>query len=267
MSFLAEDPGAAPALALDKEVAADDGLVALLKATRAALRAGEGALFEVTDPARWTRLGRTLGRGEVDGEVSGRHRYRFWETALPGVWSVETRASDDDAVTGRNLEIGAIPRVVRAASETAPRRELPQADTSTTGLMNGPALLNEIRHHMQGLEHVAAGDTRHVISFSQLPVTPEDIALLDAVLGRGPIQMTSRGYGVCRVLLTGARHVWSVQHFNANGALILDNLEIGGIPQAVLAAPEDFEDAAARLDELLETGLLETGFLETGVSP
>jgi len=250
VSFLAEDPGAAPALSLDEEAASDDALLALLRSTLDALRAGADALFEIPDPDQWALLQRTLGRGEVEGEVAGQHRYLFWETALPGVWCVETRQGD--ALQSAHLELGAIPGVVMAASEAAPRRELPQADLTTAGLMNGPALLGEIRHHMMDAEE---GSKPYVISFSQLPVTPEDIALLDAVLGRGPIRMVSRGYGTCNVQLTGARHVWSVQHFNANGALILDTLEIGGIPEAVLAAPEDLDDAAARLEELLDEGV------------
>jgi hydrogenase-1 operon protein HyaF len=36
------------------------------------------------------------------------------------------------------------------------------------------------------------------------------------------------------------------------GNVILDTLEIGGVPVSVLAAKEDFEDSSERLAEILE---------------
>ena len=51
---------------------------------------------------------------------------------------------------------------------------------------------------------------------------------------------------------TGLRHVWAVQYINSMGAVILDTLEVGSVPVAVLAAPEDFEDSAERLAEILQ---------------
>ena len=50
---------------------------------------------------------------------------------------------------------------------------------------------------------------------------------------------------------TGLRHVWAVQYVNGMGNVILDTLEVGGVPVSVLAAKEDFEDSAERLAEIL----------------
>jgi hydrogenase-1 operon protein HyaF len=36
------------------------------------------------------------------------------------------------------------------------------------------------------------------------------------------------------------------------GNVVLDTLEIGDVPISVLAAREDFEDSAGRLDEILQ---------------
>jgi hydrogenase-1 operon protein HyaF len=115
--------------------------------------------------------------------------------------------------------------------------------------MNVMPLLAEIRHRMARWQ---PGDDAHVINFSLLPMTPEDMAFLQASLGRGPVAFVSRGYGACRVTATGARHVWSVQYLNAMDAVILDTLEIVDIPAAVLAAAEDFQDSAVRLREIEE---------------
>lgn len=65
-------------------------------------------------------------------------------------------------------------------------------------------------------------------------------------------QLRSRGYGTCRVLSTGIRNVWSVQFFNAMDTVILDTLEVGGVPTVAIAANEDFEDSAERLQEMIE---------------
>ena len=67
--------------------------------------------------------------------------------------------------------------------------------------------------------------------------------------------LESGGFGNCKLMATTVRHVWAVQYLNAMGNTILDTLEIGRIPDAALAAPEDFEDSARRLDQILETYL------------
>ena len=76
--------------------------------------------------------------------------------------------------------------------------------------------------------------------------------MLTTVLGQMPLVIRSGGYGSCRVFATGLRHVWAVQYINSMGNVILDTLEIGGVPVAVLAAREDFEDSAERLGEIMQ---------------
>ncbi|MEY9750963.1 hypothetical protein ABIF65_010337 [Bradyrhizobium japonicum] len=61
-----------------------------------------------------------------------------------------------------------------------------------------------------------------------------------------------RGYGACRVQATGTRNVWSVQFFNSTDNIILDTVEVGGVPIVALAADEDFQDSAGRVQEILE---------------
>ena len=86
-------------------------------------------------------------------------------------------------------------------------------------------------------------------------MSPEDQQLLVDVLGRADLVLESGGFGQCKVLATTVRHVWAVQYENAMGNTILDTLEIGRIPDAALAAQEDFEDSSRRLDQILETYL------------
>ena len=47
-------------------------------------------------------------------------------------------------------------------------------------------------------------------------------------------------------------NVWSVQFFNVADAILLDTIEVGDVPTVVIAAEEDFRDAAVRLREIEE---------------
>ena len=86
-------------------------------------------------------------------------------------------------------------------------------------------------------------------------MSPEDQQLLIDVLGRAELVLESGGFGHCRVMATRVRDVWAVQYVNAMGNTILDTIEIGRIPEAAVAASQDLQDSARRLDEILDTYL------------
>nr|WP_210340611.1 hydrogenase expression/formation protein [Methylocystis sp. Sn-Cys] len=207
-------------------------------------------LFDITDLPADDRelLSQVVGEGEVagvavltDGVVA-----QVQESVMAGLWRVRfTDASG--ALVADYLEIGAIPQAVRKAAELA------AADISfgapPQGAMNVMPVLAEIRERMAAYTPAAAS---HIINFSLLPMSEADMGFLQETLGDGPVRLVSRGYGTCRVLATGARNVWSVQFFNAMDTIILDTLEIGGVPAAACAADEDFRDSAERLREIDE---------------
>jgi hydrogenase-1 operon protein HyaF len=209
-----------------------------------------GRLFDITDfaAAETHLIGEVLGEGEVaatvalpDGIVA-----QVQESVLAGLWRVRFQGADG-CLAADYLEVGAVPEAVRrGALLTAPALALA---SPPAGAMNVMPLLAEIGDRMARWRK---GDDAHVINFSLLPMTPEDMAFLQATLGRGPVAFVSRGYGACRVVATGARHVWSVQYLNAMDTIILDTLEIVDVPAAVLAADEDFHDSAVRLREIEE---------------
>ena len=185
-----------------------------------------------------------LGEGEVSGEVSlDGVTYAITESVLTGIW----RISGSDATEW--LEVAPVPAVVtRAANSLRPAPvALPPA---LPGLMNGRPVLAEINEHAANWQE-GSGPNR-VLNFSLLPMSPQDQALLTDVLGRADLVLNSGGYGNCRVMATRVRHVWAVQYVNGMGHTILDTIEIGRVPDAAVAAREDFEDSAERLDEILE---------------
>ncbi len=189
-----------------------------------------------------------LGEGEVTGTVFAPGETRIRESVMAGLWRV-TDADHD------RVEIADIPTAVRIAAEagiadlTIPagaERNLPE------GAMNVLPLLTEIGARM---EDWRPGMDNHVISFDLFPMSPVDMSVLQRVLGTGPVALSSLGYGTCRVTATGHRHVWSVQYLNARDAVVMDSLEIGGVPVAVRAATEDLEDSARRMADILEAYL------------
>ncbi|QQP91047.1 hydrogenase expression/formation protein [Skermanella sp. TT6] len=241
-------PGTAPGLS---------DAARILSAVRAALDGftvdSSPALFPLTglDEAAAALLDDALGEGEVGIVVAGTSEYQIQESVLPGVWRVKTFALADGpagALAGDHIEVADVPGVVRAAALGGTRARL-EIGEPPEGCMNVMPVLAELRARTAAY---AQGDRNHVISFTLFPMNETDMAFLKRTLGLGPVQAVSRGYGTCRVTLTGQRHVWSVQYLNAMDTVILDTLEIGDVPVALSAADEDFQDSAERLGEILE---------------
>ncbi|GMO96758.1 hydrogenase expression/formation protein [Bradyrhizobium sp. TM239] len=187
-----------------------------------------------------------LGEGEVGGVVAlpDGSLAQIQESVLAGIWRVrlETDAASE------YIEIGAVPEIVKraAADLTSADFEIGQVPE---GAMNVLPVLAEIRERALAWR---PGIRSQIINFTLLPMSPVDMSFLQDTIRNGPIQLVSRGYGTCRVLSTGIRNIWSVQFFNAMDTIILDTLEVGGVPTVALAADEDFEDSAERLQEIIE---------------
>jgi len=197
-------------------------------------------------PAALALVNETLGEGEVAAIVE-EPAVRLQETGFPGFWRV--RGFDaDGSLASDVVEVAPVPAVVAEAALLGSRLKLPQR-VVPAGVMNGPALLTELL----AASGRAAGAPVHVINLTLLPVTPEDISWLIGALGIGPVTLLSRGYGNCRITSTALRHTWWVQYFNSMNHLILDTLEVTPVPEAALAAPEDFSESLGRLGEWLET--------------
>jgi hydrogenase-1 operon protein HyaF len=190
----------------------------------------------------------TLGEGEVSAIQQGLEDIRAQETRLAGVWRVHVPASDGFAAR-ELIEVAEIPGFVRetaflGTSETiGPVGDLPE------GVMNAPALIAEIESKVAERR---PGASAHIINLTLLPMTEQDHAYLDDRLGRGCVTILSRGYGSCRIVASGIRQVWWVQHFNSDDRLILSTLEVTDVPIAALAAQEDIDDSRDRLAEILE---------------
>lgn len=192
-------------------------------------------------------VSQVLGEGEVSIRVDGEQPLRIQETAFAGLWRC-CRLDAQGLRTQDWLEAGAIPRSVPAAALAAALPFLP-ALPLPPGVMNAPALLAEIAAR---LAEPARPAQAHQLNLTLLPMAPEDHAALERALPVGPVAIMSRGFGNCRVTSTGTRDVWRVQYFNNMNTLILNTLEVVGVPEVVVASVDDIEDTLTRLDELVQ---------------
>lgn len=209
-----------------------------------------GQLFDITDFDDQNKelIAQVLGQGEVSGMVALTDGIvaQLQESVMPGLWRVRFENTQGQIV-GDYVEVAGVPGVViQAQSLTAPAISWGPAPE---GCMNVLPVLSEIAERMT---QYRPGDDNHTLSFTQLPMTEMDMEFLHSVLKDGPVRLHSKGYGTCRVLATGARNVWSVQFFNSQDQVILDTLEIGGVPKAARAADEDLQDSAERLTEIYQ---------------
>ncbi|EGV20330.1 hydrogenase expression/formation protein [Thiocapsa marina] len=227
-------------------------LLRRLHATLARHRVGQPA--EVLDLAPLDLIDRqlvdqTLGEGEVSVIQQGLEGTRAQETRLAGVWRLHVPASDSGP--GREvIEVSEIPSFVRETAFADTAETIGPVGDLADGVMNAPALIVEIEAKVAEWR---PGTPTHIINLTLLPMTEQDHAYLDERLGRGHATILSRGYGSCRIVASGIRQTWWVQHFNSDDRLILSTLEVTDVPIAALAAQEDIDDSRDRLAEILET--------------
>jgi hydrogenase-1 operon protein HyaF len=190
-------------------------------------------------------LDQVLGQGEVSARIDGPDgTTRIQESVFAGIWRVR-RFDPNGVCVSDHLDVGGLPCAVIRASGSGRAQPTPPSQIPA-GANSAPALLAEIA------EHLRAGTPAHVINLTLLPFSPDDGEVLERALGQGIVSLLSRGYGNCRVTATGVARLWWVQYFNSQDVIILNTLEITEAPDVIRAAPEDLEDSARRLGEVLD---------------
>ena len=189
-----------------------------------------------------------LGQGEVAGVVTlpDGVSAQIQESTMAGLWRV--RFTDlEGRLFADYLEVSSLPEIARRAAlvNTQPLG----FGAPPAGAMNVMPLLKEIASRAEAHQ---PGQPTHTITFTLLPMSPEDMSFLQESLGAGAVRLVSKGYGSCRILSTATKNVWSVQYFNVMDQIILDTLEIGDAPAVACAAEEDFRDSAERLRQIDE---------------
>jgi len=192
-------------------------------------------------------INQSMGFGEVSVFTTAPEHWRVQETAFSGIWRV-LKVADDGAMIVDRLETGDIPEPLTETMLATASADLTPPDYPA-GCMNVQALVEEIRMQAAAWK---SGDAAHVINLTLLPVSDTDLDTLYGWLGHREVSILSRGYGNCRITSTRLQNVWWVQYFNSMDALILNSIEIIGMPEVALAADEDFTDSVERLREYLD---------------
>jgi hydrogenase-1 operon protein HyaF len=128
--------------------------------------------------------------------------------------------------------------------------------------MSGPsqsaqAVLREISSALGALARQGAAAPPHAIEetidLHSLPLSEADRAALATRLGRGEVQATLDVAGATRVFETAFAGVWWVEHADAQGHTMLEQVVVARVPALLPAHPADIESAARRLQAELES--------------
>mgnify|MGYP003444055944 CR=1 FL=1 len=121
------------------------------------------------------------------------------------------------------------------------------ADTSSVG--NIAALLAEIATQ---LELLLSKDNSSLIDLKSLPLSAHEYEQLRFTLGQGEVTARLEAIGPSEIIETQFPGVWWVTHYNVEGDIIADIIEIARIPSLLQSQPEDMQAGLARLQIMLE---------------
>ena len=250
----------APRLPEPEALAGHDGAVQALRAALAALDGARrgGSTLRVSlaglAAADLALVNQVLGEGEVSAVVRGPAQpegsgdeVRVQESVFAGVWRV--MHLHDGRIVDDVIELGAVPRALRDAAAADADPVAPRWQGALPpGVQNAPALLAEIEDQWRTWR---PDRPAHVVNLTLLPMSPQDIAFLDHHLGTGRVLFLSRGYGNCRITNTRMPNCWRVVYYNSQDVVILNTVEVTGLPEVAQAAREDLDDSHERLAEVL----------------
>ncbi|MDD2700820.1 MAG: hydrogenase expression/formation C-terminal domain-containing protein [Sideroxydans sp.] len=120
------------------------------------------------------------------------------------------------------------------------------ADLHSIGSLD--ALLNEIASHLT--RFIATGETA-MIDLKSLPFSPAEYESLRTALGRGEVSARLETIGDSELYETHYSGVWWVTHYNVEGDVIADLIEIAEVPAILHSQPEDVRDGLERLQHTL----------------
>lgn len=111
------------------------------------------------------------------------------------------------------------------------------------------ALLSEIAASLEKL--VKTGETG-MIDLNSLPFAPGEYEQLRQALGQGEITAHIEAIGPSEIIETRYPGVWWVTHYNVEGDIVADILEVTMFPEIIRSQPDDAIDGLARLKAQLD---------------
>jgi hydrogenase-1 operon protein HyaF len=127
-------------------------------------------------------------------------------------------------------------------SESSARNEPPAA---VGGLGGGvAAILSEL---VTLLERLVATESPGAIDLRSLPMSPVDRAALQRALGAGEVQATVTAQGLSRVRETRVSGVWWVEHFDQQGDMVAELIDVSRVPAILTSATDEIAASAREL--------------------
>lgn len=120
------------------------------------------------------------------------------------------------------------------------------ADSHSVG--NLKAILNEIANRLE--RFVTSGETA-LIDLKSLPFAPEEYEGLRTTLGRGEVTARFDAIGDSEIYETHFPGIWWVTHYNVEGDIVADLIEIADVPAILRSQPADVRPGLERLQRLL----------------
>jgi hydrogenase-1 operon protein HyaF len=115
---------------------------------------------------------------------------------------------------------------------------------------NVRALLTEIASQLEKLlDH---GETS-VIDLKSLPFAPGEYDQLRDTLGQGELSARLEAIGNSEMVETRFPGVWWLTHYNVEGDIVADVIEVTFLPEILKSQPEDMRDGLAHLQEMLHS--------------
>lgn len=111
------------------------------------------------------------------------------------------------------------------------------------------ALLAEIADRLEKLDR--CGETG-MIDLNSLPFAPGEYEALREKLGRGEVSAHIEAIGKSEIFETHYPGVWWVTHYNVEGDIVADMIEIAWLPQIIQSPPEDVHAGLERFQAQLD---------------
>lgn len=106
------------------------------------------------------------------------------------------------------------------------------------------ALLAEIAARLEKLDD--HGETG-MIDLNSLPLAPGEYEQLRQTLGQGEVSVRIEAIGPSEIIETRYPGVWWVTHYNVEGDIVADMIEIAWLPEIIQSQPEDVHAGLERL--------------------
>ena len=114
---------------------------------------------------------------------------------------------------------------------------------------NVAAILTEISSL---LEKLAGNSETSLIDLKSLPFSPGEYEQLRLTLGRGEVSARLDAIGMSEIIETHFPGVWWVTHYNVEGDIVADLIEIAAIPNILQSQPEDVRAGLERLHKIID---------------